>query len=309
MHRLTQKDVCVRAVAYLPDGRLVSATGEKTVRVWEPLAGREVLQWRTNTLVFAVAVAPGGREVALAGREPPESRESVIHLRKLDDPQYQGELRWPIYRQPGGDRRVRSIWSLAYTGDGEYLIAARRVMGGGNVYDGGDCRWWQRSKPSVNGELTSRLRGYAVGSAASDTRFAVTAYSQLLVFDHPSQPAVATYPFTASWAMTVTFLPSGTAVVGMSSFLLFTDRLTKTGRLKPLKTDVRTIRTLAVSPDGRTLLVGGSPGRVEVYDIATRERRTAYDFDVGVVQSLAFAPDGLTFAVGAEKGLLVVDSE
>ena len=55
--------------------------------------------------------------------------------------------------------------------------------------------------------------------------------------------------------------------------------------------------------------VGGSPGRVEVYDLESRAKRTTYDFDVGVVQSLAFAPDGLTFAVGAEKGLLVVDAE
>ncbi|MEO2092336.1 MAG: hypothetical protein ABGY75_23020, partial [Gemmataceae bacterium] len=79
--------------------------------------------------------------------------------------------------------------------------------------------------------------------------------------------------------------------------------------LTPFKTGIRLIRALAVSPDGRTLIVGGSPGQVEVYDLPSREKRIAYDFDLGPVQSLAFAPDGLTLAVGAEKGLIVVDVE
>ena len=64
---------------------------------------------------------------------------------------------------------------------------------------------------------------------------------------------------------------------------------------------------VAISPDGKTILVGGKPGAIEVYDVASRTRTTAYDFGIGGIYALAFAPDGLTFAAGGDKGLVVCD--
>jgi WD40 repeat protein len=307
VRHLTAKPECVRAVAFLPDGRLVSASGKRSVTVWDPRTGQVDGEIRTRDFIFAIAVDPTGC-VALAGRNPPGTDDSEIDV-GYPDVEPRGSLRWPIIPSRERDRRARSIWSLAYTGDGHYLIAARRVMGGGNVYDGGDSHWWRRKPPILSGEFIPPHRGYAVGAARTGTQIAVTSQSVFALFDHPNRRAVNTHQFGATWAAAVEFLPTGTVVVGANAFLLFTDRLTARGNLQPLKTDLRTIRTLTVSPDGRNLLVGGSPGRVEVYDLVTREKLREYDFDVGVVQSLVFAPDGLTFAVGAEKGLILVDVE
>ena len=86
-----------------------------------------------------------------------------------------------------------------------------------------------------------------------------------------------------------------------------------TGNRKPVKvkSGSRAVTALAPTPDGRTLLVGGKPGRVEVFDLSgpAPARRAAFDFDVGGVYGLAVAPDGLTFAVAGDKGLLVCDME
>lgn len=309
MRRLTAKPECVRAVAFLPDGRLLSASGKKHVTVWNPADGSVTETIRTRMFVFALAVRPDGWEFAAAGRGQPGEDESVILLHDLVGSDNDDELRWRLPGYPNRDTRTRSIWSLAYTGDGDHLIAARRVMGGGGMYDGGDCRCWDRRKVFDSVELVGQPRGYSVAADSSGSRFAVAEYSQFLVYDHPALPPVETHPFTNHWASAVCFLPDGEVMIGSGQFLLSSGRHTRTGRLSRQKTDVRMIRTLAVSPSGHVLAVGGSPGRVEVYDLPSREKRTAYDFDLGPVQSLAFAPDGLTLAVGAEKGLIVVDVE
>ena len=310
MRRLTDTKAFIRAVAYLPDGRLLSVAGKKSVSVWDSVSGHVVETISTRMFAFALAVAPNGKEFAVSGRSPPATNESLIQIHHLTDPTAGVIYYWAIRRFAEWDRNPHSIWSLAYTADAAYVVAARRRMGGGNEYDGGDCRWWSRNSLFETGDLDPPPQGFTVAASNSGSRFVVTGSSQFLVYDHPERTAVATYPFDASWAAAAVFLPNGSdVVIGKSSFLLFTDRLTARGKLNPLKTDVRIIRALAVSPDGQTLLVGGSPGRVERYDLTTRTKLTTYDFDVGVVQSLAFAPDGLTFAVGAEKGLLLVDVE
>jgi WD40 repeat protein len=310
MRRLTDTKVCVRSVAYLPDGRLLSVAGKKSVTVWDPTSGLVVETIPTRMFAFALAVAPNGREFAVSGRSPPASNESQIQVHALADPNGGLIYNWPIRRFDERDRTPHSIWSLAYTGDSVYLIAARLRIGGGNMYNGGDCHWWRRTSFFEGGDLDPPPRGFAVAAAGSGTRFAVTGQSQFLVYDQADRSAVATYRFGSTWAAGIAFLPGGEhVVVGANSFLYFTDRQAAKANPTPLKTDVRTIRTLAVSPDGRTLLVGGAPGRVERYDLNSRTKLATYDFDVGVVQSLAFAPDGLTFAVGAEKGLILVDVE
>ena len=51
--------VAVRAVAFSPDGRwLVSASEDKTARVWEAATGREVARLTHDDIVTAVAFSP-----------------------------------------------------------------------------------------------------------------------------------------------------------------------------------------------------------------------------------------------------------
>jgi hypothetical protein len=76
---------------------------------------------------------------------------------------------------------------------------------------------------------------------------------------------------------------------------------------KRLRTGLRAVMAIAFTPDGRSILVGGAPARLEVYDLAGGGPRLAYDFGRGAVYAVAVAPDGLTAAVAADSGLTVLD--
>jgi WD40 repeat protein len=60
--------------------------------------------------------------------------------------------------------------------------------------------------------------------------------------------------------------------------------------------------TLAVSPDGRTVLAAGGRPAVALLDAATGDPRQTFDWKVGSVGAVAFAPDGLTAAAGGTGG-------
>jgi WD40 repeat protein len=88
------------------------------------------------------------------------------------------------------------------------------------------------------------------------------------------------------------------AVIASNAFLYFVNPVKYETPLR-LKTGIRTVVAIAASPDGKTVLVGGRPGTIEVYDAAARTKTTTYEFGIGGVHSIAYAPDGLTFAAGA----------
>ena len=127
-------------------------------------------------------------------------------------------------------------------------------------------------------------------------------------FNHPDPYAAVEYPMTAEWSAAVAFVPGHDLAVVASNSYLYVVNPVKKEKAQRVKTGLRVVTGVAASPDGRTVLAGGKPGSVEVYDVASRAKATGYDFGIGGVHGLAFAPDGLTFAVAGDKGLLLCDA-
>jgi WD40 repeat protein len=200
----------------------------------------------------------------------------------------------------------RSIWSLSFSADSRYLAAACRWPGSANIPYGGGGRCWELDAKGEDTVL--RDNAYALAFAPTGRRLAITLNKAVAFYDDAMKPVAVEYPLTSDWSAAVAFVPgSDLAVVGSNSFLDFMNPIHKEKPTR-LKTGLRTILAVAVSPDGRSLLVGGKPGAVEVYDVASRQRMTTFDFGIGAVHAVAYAPDGLTFAVGADKGLVVCDA-
>ena len=152
---------------------------------------------------------------------------------------------------------------------------------------------------------------YAVRFAPADGTLAVTTSRRVRFFERDAISERFTYPVQTEWVPAVAFLPAdGRAVIAAGAFVHLVD---PAGARKPVKvkSESRKVTALAPTPDGCSLLVGGKPGRVEVFDLIgpAPTRRVAFDFDVGGVYGLAVAPDGLTFAVAGDKGLLLCDLE
>jgi WD40 repeat protein len=304
----------VRAVAYLPDGRLVSGGSDRTVRVWDLATGQAVRTIKARTPVYAVAAAPDGRSLAYAGRHPGADAAAVpIQTFPLVEGLPESTFHCPYQPPPPSVARYfpggipRSVWSLSYSADGRTLAAAGRVMGGGNIPNGGGGHWFRTDDASAHGPLAS-ARAYALRFAPAGDGLAVTGDAVVAFYAaaHAPEPVVA-YRLQSQWAAAIAFLPgSPLAVVGVNSALYFVDATTR-GKPRKVKTGFRTITAVATSADGRALLVGGKPDGLEVYDPETGALRVRYDFGLGGVHAVAVAPDGFTFAVGGDDGLAVFD--
>ncbi|MGL6073873.1 MAG: WD40 repeat domain-containing protein [Fimbriiglobus sp.] len=293
----------VRAVANLPDGRLVSGGSDRTVRVWDLATWELVRTIPARTPVYAVAVTPDGNTIAYAGRRPGPTAGAVpIQTFRLAE-----GLSGFTFHCPYQDGIPRSIWSLSYSADGLILAAAGRVIGGGNMLDGGGAHWFRTDDASANGPLAS-MRAYALRFAPAGDMLAVTGDAVVAFYATPQEPEpVVSYRLQSQWAAAVAFLPgSPRAVVGVNSALYFVDTTTQ-GKPHKVKTGFRTVTALATAADGRAVFVGGKPGGIEVYDPETGELRIRYDFGVGGVHAVAAAPDGTTIALAGDDGLAVFD--
>jgi WD40 repeat protein len=311
----------VRAVTYFPNGRHVSGGADRSVRVWNPISGESELTVKASAPVYAVAVAPDGSSLAFAGRSPPRSEVNFVFLCDPGTGKLAGKYELRTERdvleiptlnwQPTLVRRPvpLSIWSVSFHAGGRYIAAAYRQPGGGNIPNGAGGHWWQLSGAAAHAPVPND-RIFALRFAPNGTALGVTTENKACVYrTHDATEPAVSVPLPSAWAETVAFLPgSEVMVVGANSFLFFID-VTGAGKPRKVKTRFRSVTGLAASPDGRTVLAGGKPGAVEVYDAETGSLRTAYDFDLGGVYDIAAAPDGLTFAVAGDRGLVVCDAD
>jgi WD40 repeat protein len=291
----------VRAVAFASDGRLISGGNDKKVLVWDPLAGKVLDTIKGKNLIYAVAVSATNKTLAFAGKPAALTADAnSIRLWDLDKGQACGEYRWPR-----SEVWLGSIWSLSFSADGDYLAAASRIPGGGGIMDGAEARWWRSSDPAGAGVFPDHAV-FAVAFGPAEKNVAVTRSGEVALLDSPGGRELQTWSLQSTWASAVVFLPSGNAlVIAASSFLQFVN--VQDGKPRRVKTGFRAITSLAVSPDGNLLLVGGRPEALEFYDTATRTLKASLDFGLGAVHSVAFSPDGFTFAVGGAGGLMVCD--
>ena len=174
----------VRAVAYTPDGRLLSGGGDNNVRLWTPATGEGVGIAKAKGPVYAIAVAPDGKTFAYAGRYAPRAETNfVYHCDLVGAPVRRFELKTEahVYRRNAGtgvfERTLavvpRSIWALSFSADGQHLAAACRVQGSANMLDGGGGFYWRIAAPN-NASPLAGANINTVAFAPVGTQYAAT---------------------------------------------------------------------------------------------------------------------------------------
>lgn len=276
MRTLKAHDGPVCAVAYLPDGRLVSAGWDQTVAVWDRTSEHPSARQEFAHPVLAVAAAPVGATVAV-GEAERLSLWSVgadpIHLTAPSVP--------PL--------------ALAWLRDGA-LLAGVNGGDGFNLYDTGARRLVPQETPA---------RPLALGFDDAGELLLVT--NEEVLLGRPGQGYEhVPRPFDRLLAGCLSSGGRHVALGGQRGALAVLDRTT--GEYRELVGHPGNLLGLTFSRDGRLLLSACLSGQVRLWEVGSWREVARYDWGISAIRAVAFAPDGMTaVAAGFEGELLVWD--
>ena len=295
----------IKGIAFTPDGRqLVSASNDKTIRVWDLASGKTVRTIRGESApgqtgrISAMALSPDGKWLVVGGRFSPAN--SV----KDDDV---GAIR--LYEFASGKLvallkgHASRVFGLAFSLDGSRLISGS--------FDHTAIIWDTGIRAGALGtepKLLHRLEGhkdeiYAVGFSPDGSR-AVTGSDDhdLRLWRADDGKEIARMTGHGDRVRSLAVAPDGTIASGDYA-----------GEIRLWDADGRFLRMLAkqrrgvgsslsFSPGGKLLLSGAAEGSgghdCHVYDVASGKEIVTYTGHDNIVLATAFSPDGRWAATG-----------
>jgi WD40 repeat protein/Flp pilus assembly protein TadD len=274
--------------AFSPDGLRLAVAGEDSVlRVYDARTGQEVLALRGPVHSGASMLSPDGSRLVAQGAD------GVIRIYDLRMGQEALSLQGPVRLQnpalsPDGSR-------LAAIGD-DGVVRVYDVRAGHEEVTLQGPPPLHSSTLSPDGSRFAARGGDGV-VRLYDTRTGL----ELLALRGPASLVLD--------RVGVVFSPDGSrAAVRPSGFSIWGDGVvrvydTRTGQEALTLQGPTKLGTMAFSPDGSRLAVGGQDGMVRVYDLRTGQEGLACKGPAGVGQ-LSFSPDGARLAATSDDGLV-----
>ena len=253
--------------------------------LWQQCHKHQRLSWRAHrNSTFSVALSPDGTMLATATRD----HDSTVKVWSTTN----GQQRLALHGHQSG------VWCVAFSPDGKLLVSGAAD---------GTVKLWDSMTGQELATIACTQRRYGVRGVAfsPDGKTLATSNSDdntVTLWDLSTKTQCGILKGHTGETITVAFSPDGKMLAtggghGDESVKIWSwDGATAQERVTI--PNVGWGRPVRFSPDSKTLATGA--GTVDLYDVATANKRASLQGHGGSIMSLVFSPDGKTLASGSE---------
>jgi WD40 repeat protein len=288
----------VHGMAVSPDGkRIISGSGDKTIKVWDAETGDELMTLRGHKeCVKSVAFSPDGKRI-VSGSEDKTN--------KIWDAATGAEL---MTLRGHSDK----VWSVAFSPDGKRIVSGSRDKTV-KVWDAtnGDELMTIRGHQRMIGPVSFSPDGRRIVSGSMDWTIKEPWVQTIKVWDAATGAEVMTLRGRhTDIILSIAFSPDGERIVSGSFDETVKVWDAATGaEIMTLHGHRLAVADVAFSPDGKRIASGSNDGTIKVWDVSTGTELMTLVGHENEVWSVAFSPDGMHIISGSrDKTVKVWDA-